>query len=78
MKVKCFGIAREIVGSRELELSGDSIGLVGDLRQYLNERYIDLNNMKSYMIAVNQEFATDDMKVRNDDEVAIIPPVSGG
>jgi molybdopterin converting factor subunit 1 len=30
------------------------------------------------LIAVNEEYATDDVRLAADDEVAIIPPVAGG
>ena len=30
------------------------------------------------MVAINQEYATDDQAIHPGDEIAIIPPVSGG
>ena len=37
-----------------------------------------LKKLKSYAVAVNEEYATDDVILKPNDVVAIIPPVSGG
>ncbi|WP_338039356.1 MoaD/ThiS family protein [Maribacter litopenaei] len=34
--------------------------------------------MSSLAVAVNSEYAEDDVQLKSNDEVAIIPPVSGG
>lgn len=74
--VKPFGIARDIIGgAREMELSGKT---VKDLRRSLLSTYPDLQGLKSLMIAVNKEYADDDLVLSPSDEVVLIPPVSGG
>jgi sulfur-carrier protein len=77
VKIKAFGISRDILGNRELafELSGNS---VGDLRNTLATQYPDLKKLKSLFIAVNQEYASDEAPLHETDEIALIPPVSGG
>ncbi|MBK7651517.1 MAG: MoaD/ThiS family protein [Flammeovirgaceae bacterium] len=77
VKIKAFGISRDIIGNRELafELSGTS---VGDLRNTLATQYPDLKKLKSLFIAVNQEYASDEARLSETDEIALIPPVSGG
>jgi len=77
IKVKCFGVAREIVDNEILEIEHASL-TVKDLRAKLYETFPEFSKIKGFMIAVNQEYATDDMTLSNLDEVAIIPPVSGG
>ena len=77
INIKCFGIAKEIVGNDETSLDRSSLS-VADLRKQMNEQYKSFSQIKGYMIAVNQEYATDDQIIKADDEVAIIPPVSGG
>ena len=77
IKVKCFGIAREIVKSELLEMEGTNL-MVRDLREQLVSSYPDFSGIKGFMIAVNQEYATDDLLLKSTDEIAIIPPVSGG
>ena len=77
IKVKCFGIAKEIVNKDVTSIAHDTI-TVADLRKQLNIEYNAFTQIKGYMVAVNQEYATDDQVVHTGDEVAIIPPVSGG
>ncbi len=76
MKVKCFGIARELIGSSEVEVEG--LTSVGELRSWLQDRYVELHKLNSYMVAVNEEYANDDQQLSKGDVLAIIPPVSGG
>jgi MoaD family protein len=77
LKLKTFGISRDILGGREVEitLNGNS---VGDLRNQLYSQYPDLQKLNSLFIAINLEYAADDHKLSEKDEVALIPPVSGG
>lgn len=77
IKIKCFGIAKEIVNSDVAQFNIEKL-TVSDLRKKLNDRYKALTQIKGYMVAVNQEYAMDDQVITIGDEVAIIPPVSGG
>ncbi|HCW08337.1 MAG TPA: molybdopterin synthase sulfur carrier subunit [Cytophagales bacterium] len=77
LKLKAFGIAREILGSREVEIIS-SAQRVGDLRDGLLKAYPKLQGLKSFMIAVNQAYAAEDILITETDEIALIPPVSGG
>lgn len=78
MKILAFGIAREIFGSSETELNLHDNATVSELKQLLEERYARLKAIRSYMVAVNNEYAADDKRITAQDEIAIIPPVSGG
>lgn len=78
MKIKCFGIARDITQSDHCVMDNSHIKNVSDLRKELNEKYGQLATIKNYMIAINQEYATDEQVILATDEIAIIPPVSGG
>ncbi|MCE7862519.1 MAG: MoaD/ThiS family protein [Bacteroidetes bacterium CHB5] len=77
LKIKAFGISRDILGGREvhLVLNGKS---VGDLRHQLYTTYPDLKKLNSLFIAINLEYAADELVLTEKDEVALIPPVSGG
>ena len=44
----------------------------------LKDKFPQLQNLNSYAIAVNEEYAEDALTLKNGDIVAIIPPVSGG
>jgi molybdopterin synthase sulfur carrier subunit len=81
MTILLFGITRDIVGQGELSLSGpgaSDLRTVGDLKSHLIERYPELNKLSSLAIAVNQSYAEDKDPVGESDEIALIPPVSGG
>ncbi|MEX2235195.1 MAG: MoaD/ThiS family protein [Cyclobacteriaceae bacterium] len=75
--IKAFGITKDILGAREsvFELEGET---VGSLRRALKNRYPKLVEIKSLMIAVNSAYAEDNLPLGESDEIALIPPVSGG
>jgi molybdopterin synthase sulfur carrier subunit len=77
MKLKVFGVARDIMGGSEIILS-DSVQNVAELRSLLLNRYPKLKDLNSLLIAVNQKYSSDEIVVAETDEIAIIPPVSGG
>jgi molybdopterin synthase sulfur carrier subunit len=78
MVIKCFGIARDIFENDELIVEKSTVKTVADLRLYLNNKNEQISKIKSYFIAVNQEYADDQQSITENDEIAIIPPVSGG
>lgn len=78
MKILAFGIAREIFGGSTIDVELQEQATVSDLKQLLEERYERLKAIRSYMVAVNNEYAADDKVISAQDEIAIIPPVSGG
>lgn len=49
-----------------------------DLRAGLEQQFPRLKQLRSYMIAVNNEYAENSHMLTEKDEIAIIPPVSGG
>ena len=77
ISVKCFGVAKEIVEGDILHLD-QPIDSVKALRDAIHATYPDFSSIKGFMIAINHEYATDDMQFNANDELAIIPPVSGG
>lgn len=78
MKLLCFGIAKEIVGSADCAVTNPAISTVAELKQYLKNTYPEFKSYKDFQIAVNQAFAQDTTPLSSSDEIAIIPPVSGG
>jgi sulfur-carrier protein len=76
-KVKAFGITRDILGVREAIVEMDT-ACVADLRKYLLNHYPALGSLRSLFIAVNNSYAEDDLLLTESDEIALIPPVSGG
>lgn len=78
MKVLAFGIAKDIFGASFTEAEISAGATVKELKSLLEERYNKLKELKSYLVAVNNEYAADDRAINSNDEIAIIPPVSGG
>jgi molybdopterin synthase sulfur carrier subunit len=76
-RIKAFGITKDLLGGKEtfIEIDGER---VADLRAALNERYPELLGLKSLFIAVNNDYADDTIRLNSSDEIALIPPVSGG
>lgn len=81
MRVLLFGVTRDIVGSDSLDVSdfyNESSQSVASLKSYLGNLYPDLEKLSSLAVAVNNEYAEADVILSKTDEVALIPPVSGG
>ncbi len=80
MEVLLFGIAKDIVGQTLYSL-GDSVdgpNSVLELKQHMVQQFPEFGKLSSLAIAVNSEYAADDVSLKQGDEIAIIPPVSGG
>jgi len=77
MNIKLFGVAGEIVGDNKLSIDVD-IEDAAALRSFLILNYPEFSSIKGFMIAINHEYAEEHDKISIKDEVAIIPPVSGG
>lgn len=75
-KILFFAHLKEAIDKSmiEVDMSGKSIQ---QLRHYLEESTA-LGKMDGVMIAVNEEFVQDDFIIQENDEIALIPPVSGG
>lgn len=84
MNILLFGVTKDIIGSPSLSIptsgfSGKEIPkTVGDLRKYLGKAYPGLKKLSSLAIAVNNNYAEDEKEINSFDEIALIPPVSGG
>jgi molybdopterin converting factor subunit 1 len=79
IKVLLFGAAADRAGTRETEVPVDEGATLAELWPLLTERYPSLAPMRDTLaFAVNGEYARGDMGVSPGDEVAVLPPVSGG
>jgi sulfur-carrier protein len=76
IKILLFAGLREEAGKSEIEIKADDLS-VSVLKQELLKKYNSLS-LNGAMIAVNEEYATEDTMVKSGDVVAFIPPVSGG
>lgn len=81
VRVLLFGAAADRAGVRQTELPPPDAGgtTLRDLWGVLVERYPGLTPMQDTLaFAVNGEYARLDAPVSPGDEVAVLPPVSGG
>lgn len=80
MKIKLlsFGIAKEIIGQRFLEVELPIGSDIAKLRMELVGKYPRLAELASVRLAINSEYAEESSLLFENDEVALIPPVSGG
>ena len=81
MTILLFGITKDIVGSSSLSMpmaNTATIKTVGDLKIYLKKSYPQLGELSSLAVAVNNTYADEDEPINTYDEIALIPPVSGG
>jgi molybdopterin converting factor subunit 1 len=78
--VRLFATARDAVGARELELELPPGATTGHALAALAARSSAPEAIASDRIAlaVNREYARDDRRLHDGDELAVIPPVSGG
>lgn len=73
-----FGIATDFVGATTAQLEVDELTSIKELKIKLVAVYPKLQNLSQFAVAVNENYATDDVQLKENDTIAIIPPVSGG
>jgi len=79
IRVLFFGAARDVVDANPLELSLDAPATVAGAFRKLVERFSGLERFgHSLLFAVNQDYATRETVLKENDELAVFPPVSGG
>jgi molybdopterin converting factor small subunit len=78
LKILTFGIARDIIGKSVLEHETTEGVTVDMLKGELLEKYPRFGNLASLMVAVNTEYGVSDTVLKENDEIALIPPVAGG
>ncbi len=74
--IKAFGQVKEEVGMGEFRIE-EEMQNVKSLRDHLGKKYPTIP-WSSVAIAVNKQYADDRQPLQQGDEVALIPPVSGG
>lgn len=79
LRVRLFASFRQAVGAGEVDVRLGERPCVGELLAALRREYPALGPAAdSAMVAVNLEYVGPDYRLEPGDEVAIIPPVSGG
>jgi molybdopterin converting factor subunit 1 len=83
LKVKSFAILREIIGTHQMTLQlprkNEGTTTVAELRIRILELYPEISAQRIPMaVAVNSKMANDKSIIKDFDEIALLPPVSGG
>ena len=79
VRVLFLGPSRDFARTDETSLSLDDGATVGQARRALASIYPGLGPaLPTIRFAVNQAFVVDTVVLAEDDELALIPPVSGG
>jgi MoaE-MoaD fusion protein len=74
-----FAMFREQIGKASEQLSVPAGTVAGDMFDIVTANHPSLSGMRaSTMVMVNEEYADPGQALRDGDEVALIPPVSGG
>ncbi|MCR9288436.1 MoaD/ThiS family protein [Saprospiraceae bacterium] len=78
LNILTFGIAKDITGNQTFEMHLPEGATTGDLKTALNQQFPDFEKLTSLAIAVNNTYTRDNLILNESDEIALIPPVSGG
>ena len=78
INILAFGVVKEIVGGSSVSMNFTDAITVAELVSTVKEKYPEVTKLSSFAVAVNGSYATLDTVIKQSDEIAIIPPVSGG
>jgi MoaE-MoaD fusion protein len=79
VRVLFFGVLKDLVGQAEDSLSLPERAILRDVLSYYEARIPELKALSSSIaMSINQQYAPPESKLEPQDEVALLPPVSGG
>lgn len=79
IKVRLFAILREIVGEREITITVPTGITVNHLNKEILKKYPQLKSLNNkFVTSVNCKVTAGDTIITSKDEIALLPPVSGG
>ncbi|MBI5049097.1 MAG: MoaD/ThiS family protein [Deltaproteobacteria bacterium] len=81
IKVRFFAMLKTKAGKEEVNLTVSENISLAQLKDMLKKEFpvlAEFIDSKSIMISVNQEFAVKNTIIKGGDEVALLPPFSGG
>jgi len=79
IRIKLFAAARELSEGGDLELEVANGIVVRDMKIQISGNHPGLSELiLRSAVSINREFATDESVIHENDEIALIPPVSGG
>jgi len=79
LSIKLFASLRQAMRSDEIKIDIDNEITVSHMKKIVFETFPNLKKLNvPFLVAVNHKFAKDSVVISIRDEVALIPPVSGG
>ena len=79
VRIKLFALAQDLAGTEEVSLEVPSGSTIETVREELANQIPPLKPMLiSCSFAINNQYATVTSPVQPEDEIACLPPVSGG
>ena len=79
VQVLLFGVLKDLAGRQSDTLTLPDGATVADLLECYEQRVTALKGtLEKIAVSVNQEYCRSDAKLHSGDEVALLPPVSGG
>jgi len=77
--VKFFASARDIVGKKDLKMEIEKNCRVKDVMENIFKEYPELKKLEDQLlISVNKDRTAKDEILKDGDEIAVMPPVTGG
>ncbi|OGL45432.1 MAG: hypothetical protein A2161_03320 [Candidatus Schekmanbacteria bacterium RBG_13_48_7] len=77
--VRFYAISREIAGTDQIKIELKEPACVGDAVDAVLTKYPKLGSLKNHLrYAIDNDFADLTQKLKNNQELCVIPPVSGG
>ena len=78
IRIVAFGIAKDILQAKQIDIELTPGNTISALRQVLLQMHPEFSKLKSLSFAVGVNYQDDSYQLNDNDEVVIIPPVSGG
>jgi molybdopterin synthase catalytic subunit len=79
VRARFFGLYRELVGSSQADLEIEDKISLADLKQKLAVVFPPLQAFAdNLLLAVNGEYGSVELQLKDGDEIAVLPPLSGG
>ena len=76
--ILAFGITKDILGNTLVNIDIPEGSSVQQLKEKLIATYPKMQELTCLLIAVNEEYGDEQQIIQAGDEIALIPPVSGG
>ena len=74
-----FGYAKQLTGTRHFLMTLDDFATLDDCKKLLEKEFPELKVWNDFAFAINKEYVNQsDITLSSGDELAVLPPVSGG